>query len=328
MSIALEPLTLTCPIRGLLKPKKASSDLSSLEERHRIDAIRHCLSLGYDPNKFKIEAVVAKFGHGGKNSFRCDFAILDVAASTIDTRASDAAEQLLRHAILLAEIKRDASKADYVHKTQVEPLLQFAKRKDTIALYWDGVTPRVFWKEDEGKSFAIKNGPLALLPKPGKTVKSKSLTHEDLIPPDSLLDIFSRIEDVLHAASISLEQRYEVMLQLILAKIYDEHESESHPSSACVFQDFESLGTSFKVAAEDLNKLLDDAVGFYSSHLPKSIDESFQMDPDVLAYCARVLAPYLITAANKEVIQTFYMKFAKDLYRWDLAQYFTAYQGR
>jgi type I restriction enzyme M protein len=35
------------------------------------------------------------------------------------------------------------------------------------------------------------------------------------------------------------------------------------------------------------------------------------------------MAPHLITAANKEVIQTFYMKFAKDLYRWDLAQYFT-----
>ena len=39
-----EPLLLVCPIRGLLKKVgKKSSDLSSLEERHRIDAVRHLL---------------------------------------------------------------------------------------------------------------------------------------------------------------------------------------------------------------------------------------------------------------------------------------------
>jgi type I restriction enzyme M protein len=323
MALVLEPLTLICPIRGLLKPKKkASTDLSSLEERHRIDAIRHCLSLGYSPKKFKIEAVVAKFGHGGKNSFRCDFVILDVDATSIDMHAVDAVDQLLKHAVVLAEVKRDAAKADYVLQTQVAPLLKFAPRKDSIALYWDGVLPRVFWKEDDGHSSTIKSGPLALLPKPGKTIKAKPLSYSDLMPPESLLDIFDRIEDDLHAASIPLEQRYELMLQLILAKIYDEHQSET-TGDPCVFQDFESIGTSFADAAVELNAVLDSAVSFYSAHLPKSIDEHFQLDADVLAYCAKNIAPHLITAANKEVIQTFYMKFAKDLYRWDLAQYFT-----
>ncbi|NYT79062.1 N-6 DNA methylase [Alcaligenaceae bacterium] len=324
MATVLEPLTLTCPIRGLLKPrKKASADLSSLEERHRIDAIRHCLALGYDPKNIKIEAVVAKFGNSGKNSFRCDFAILDVDADSIDMHAPDAVDLLLQHARVLVEVKRDGSKADYVRKTQVEPLLKFAPRKDTIALYWDGVTPRVFWKEDDGSSFSIKSGPLALLPRPGKNIKAKPLTHADLLPPDSLLDIFSRIEDILHGASISLEERYEVMLQLILAKIYDEHESESHPTRPCAFQDYDSLGMSPKNAAKDLNNALTSAVSFYSAHLPKAIEDQFQLEPDVLTYCGQIMAPHLITAANKEVIQTFYMKFAKDLYRWDLAQYFT-----
>lgn len=324
MTVSLEPLTLACPIRGILKPKKKrSTDLSSLEERHRIDAIRHCLSLGYDAKRFKIEAVVAKFGHGGKNSFRCDFAILDVDASIIDMTSADAVEDLLQHAVVLAEIKRDASKADYVHKTQVEPLLKFAPRKDTIALYWDGVNPRVFWKEDDRQKAVIKSGPIALLPKPGKSIKANPLTHSHLLPPDSLIDVFSRIEDILHGASVSLEERYEVMLQLILAKIYDEHESGSHPSEHCAFQDFESIGMSSESAAKDLNEILASAVCFYSAHLPKAIEDRFQIDDDILAYCGQVIAPHLITAANKEVIQTFYMKFAKDLYRWDLAQYFT-----
>ena len=256
MIASLEPLTLSCPIRGTLKPKKKqSADLSSLEEHHRIDAIRYCLSLGYDTKKFKIEAVVAKFGHGGKNSFRCDFAILDVDASMIDMNAPDAVDDLLQHALVLAEIKRDSSKADYVRKTQVEPLLKFAPRKDTIALYWDGVNPRVFWKEDDGKKAVIKGGPIALLPKPGKSIKANPLRHPDLLPPDSLIDVFSRIEDILHGASVSLEERYEVMLQLILAKIYDEHESESNPSERCAFQDFESIGMTPKVAAKDLNEV-------------------------------------------------------------------------
>lgn len=315
---------LTCPIRGLLRPKRrVSTDLSALEERHRIDAIRYCLSLGYDPKRIKIEAVVAKFGNGGKNSFRCDFAVLDIESSALDMSASDAVEQLLKHAVILVEVKRDDHKVDYVRKTQVEPLLKFAPRKDSIALYWDGVNPRVYWKEDDGAALEIKSGPLALLPKPGKTIKVKALSYSDLIPPDSLLDVFSRIEDVLHGASVSLEERYELMLQLILAKIYDEHEREYNSSTECVFQDFESIGTASADAAESLNKVLESAVSFYSAHLPKAIDDRFQVDDEVLTSCAQIMAPHLITAANKEVIQTFYMKFAKDLYRWDLAQYFT-----
>lgn len=323
MSIT-EPLTLTCPIRGVLKPKKKRSvDLSALEERHRIDAIRFCLSLGYNPKNFKIEAVVAKFGHGGKNSFRCDFAILDIDASLIDMSAPDAVDELLQHAVVLAEIKRSDEKSAFVVKTQVEPLLKFAPRKGTIALHWDGVLPRVFWKEEDGTKTTIKSGPIALLPKPGKPIKANALSHKDLIPPVSLLDIFSRLENILHGASISLEDRYEVMLQLILAKIYDEHESASNPRQECSFQDFESLGISHKVAAKDLNRVLTSAVSFYGAHLPKAVEDTFQVEDQIIAQCGQLLAPHLITAANKEVIQTFYMKFAKDLYRWDLAQYFT-----
>lgn len=281
------------------------------------------MALGYDPKHFKIEAVIAKFGHGGKNSFRCDFAILDIDASLIDMSAPDAADQLLHHAVVLAEIKRDDSETDYVRKTQVEPLLKFAPKKDVIALYWDGVSPRVFWKEDDGTKSIIKGGPIALLPKPGKSIKANPLTHPDLFPPQSLIDVFSRIEDILHGASISLEDRYEVMLQIILAKIYDEHESESNPTEPCAFQDFESIGTPPKSAAKDLNQVLSSAVSFYGAHLPKAIEDRFHIDDDILACCGQVMAPHLITAAQKEVIQTFYMKFAKDLYRWDLAQYFT-----
>jgi len=294
-----------------------------LEERQRIDAIRYLLSLGYDPNKIKIEAVVAKFGHGGKNSFRCDFAVLNKNVAEINFAGDDAVELLLKHAVILAEVKRDDSKADYVKKTQVEPLLKFAVRKDTIGMYWDGVTPRVFWKQEQDGETKIKSGPLALLPRPGRSINIKPLVRKDLLPPESLIDVFSRMEDILHAASISLEDRYETLLQFILAKIYDEHRAESSSKNELAFQDFESLGVSTTQTAKDLNKALSEAVGFYSAHLPKTIDDDFGLPDEILSQAGQILAPHLITAANKEVIQTFYMKFAKDIYRWDLAQYFT-----
>lgn len=130
------------------------------------------------------------------------------------------------------------------------------------------------------------------------------------------------MEDVLHGASVGLEDRYEALLQFILAKIYDEHQAES-TSAELEFQDYESLGVSPKQASENLNAVLTAAVAFYSAHLPRPIDDRFQLKADIVAQCAQILAPTLITSASKEVIQVFYMKFAKDLYRWDLAQYFT-----
>lgn len=43
----------------------------------------------------------------------------------------------------------------------------------------------------------------------------------------------------------------------------------------------------------------------------------------MLVEALKILAPVRIIHSKRDVIQTFYMKFAKDLYRWDLAQYFT-----
>lgn len=322
------PVALTCPIRGLLKPrKKPNKDLSALEERHRIDAIRHLLSLGYAPSQFKIEAVVARFGSGGKNSFRCDFAVLDCDAADLSIKSEDDVSELLAHALILAEIKRDDSgdekKAKVVLRTQVEPLLNFAPRKDTVGLYWDGAGQRVFWKEDVGRAVQIRSGPLALMPRPGRTIKAKPLSYSDLLPPPSLDDVFSRIENILHADNLALDKRYNVLLQLIIAKIYDEHQGEANPKGTVRFQDFQSLGVSVPATAKELNAVLVEANAFYSAHLPSPIEDRFGVDPDTLARCGQMLAPHKITAASKEVIQKFYMKFAKNLYKWDLAQYFT-----
>lgn len=316
-----EGFTLVCPVRGVLAAsRKAKNGLTPTEEYRRVEAINHLVKLGYPTANFVIEPVVARFGNAGRNSFRADLAVLDVPATSVDRSDS---EELLAHAVLLGEIKRDNAKADAAKKTQVKPLLDFARRQDCAALYWDNVEQRVFWTTTVKGKKEIHEGPLALLPQYGQKILVRPLVPGTLLDAESLLDTYSRIDDILHTAAIDSEERYEIILKLLLSKIFDEHSSSNKKSRQLVFQDFEALGVTAPVATTRLNELLAEAVGYYENHLPKRVSKKFGLASTVLVECTRLLAPIRITSARREVIQTFYMKFAKDLYRWDLAQYFT-----
>lgn len=79
-------LQIVCPIRGQLKVNKRSKDgLTATEEFYRVEAIKFLISKGYPKENFWIEPIIKKFGNSGRNSFRSDFAVLDVPASTINT---------------------------------------------------------------------------------------------------------------------------------------------------------------------------------------------------------------------------------------------------
>ncbi len=319
----METLTLTCPIRGLLKTGAKSKDgLKPSEEYFRVEAIKHLLKLGYPKDHIKIEAVVKKFGNSGRNSMRADLAVLDVPVGQI---ASGDVDALLEHAILLCEVKRENSKANYVAATQVKPLLDFAKLQKCIALYWDNVDQRVFWYDYQKKKKIIKEGALVLLPKFGRDINVKPLTFADLTPTDELTDLFDRIADLLHVASIDLDQRFSVMLQLLLAKLYDEHGHAGQPTSDLDIQDYATLGHSPTHAISLFNGVLGQAIDYYQNHLPRPVDRKIhpKVTGDVLLEICKTLAPIKLIASKRDVVQTFYMKFSKGLYKWDLAQFFT-----
>lgn len=316
-----EVLTLACPIRGALRATAKGSDgLKPSEEKLRVDAIKYLLGLGYPKENIKIEMTVRRFGSGGRNSFRADLAVLDIPVSQITKNDTD---QLLAHAIILAEIKRDNSTFDYVRHTQVEPLLDFASREDCIALYWDDVEQRVFWQDTKSGVRGKRDGPLAMLPSYGHRIELYPLTLTDIKAPDSLLDVFRRIENILHAASVDPEQRYSIMLQLLLAKLFDEHAHEANPNSPLDVQDFTSLKVRADLGLKKFNELLERAVSYYSRHLPRPVDNNLSIAGDTLSEVLRILAPIKIIDTQQGVIQAFYMYFARHLYRWDLAQYFT-----
>ncbi len=135
-------LTLVCPVRGRLKAKARSVDgLTPTEERFRVEMLRHLIDRGYPRENIRVEAVIKRFGNAGRNSFRADVAVLDVPVSAIPDADVDT---LLKHAVVLGEVKRDHSGAATAKAYQVKPMLDFAVRDDCVALYWDDVEHRVY----------------------------------------------------------------------------------------------------------------------------------------------------------------------------------------
>ncbi len=314
-------LTLKCPVRGVLKASKKSKDgLTPSEEYFRVEALKFLISNGYPPENIKIEPIVKKFGNSGRNSFRSDFAVLDVPVNSIDTSDVDV---LLEHALIICEVKRDNAKSDYVKHTQVKPMLDFAKLDKCLGLYWDNIEQRVFWQEVKKGKREVKEGPLTFLPDFGNDIQTKPITFNDTKPSDSLIEVFERIEDILHQAAFDPEKRYEIILQLLLSKIFDEHAFEGRPDKPMAIQDFTVLGTPADTVKSKFDKLLAKAVTYYEKHLPNKVPSKTPLTADTIIEVLKILAPIRITHSKRDIIQTFYMKFAKDLYRWDLAQFFT-----
>ncbi len=311
-------LALTCPIRGRLKVKAKSADgLTPTEEARRIEAIRHLLSLGYEAEYILIEPIVRRLGHGGRNSLRADLAVTDISAAQV--RALPV-EDRVKHCTVLVEVKRDHVKAAATKETQVEPLLAFGPN-GCLAVYWDPVEQRVFWHD---RNKVTQEGYLAALPPKGtKFTGNPKLTINLLRDAESLLDLFDRVEDALHTHGVAKQDRYDPILQLLLAKLHDERMNEATPDKPLALQNPEALGIEPDIAKKRFEEVLDQVAVTYGHSLPRPLNTVVTIPSQALAAALAVLAPNRIGHATHEAMQSFFMKFAKDLYKWDLAQYFT-----
>lgn len=314
-----EGYTLRCPIRGILKVSGRSKDgLTATEERYRIEALQHLVDEGYPVANFVVEPVLKRFGNAGRNSFRADFAVLDVP-----NEPGHNEDWILEHAVVLGEVKRDNADAAAATAFQVKPMLDFARSNSCVAVYWDNVDQKVFWREvDKDGVVTDHEGPIEVLPGFGHAPGAKTLVLSDLRTDVPLRDIFVRIENTLHAASISPTKRFGLMMQLLLAKIYDEI-SAQNTGGTLKIQDYRSLKMSSAAATSTYKAAAQDAVNYYKHHLPEKVATDLPVPDATFFDVMSILAPYRVTSAAQNVVQDFYMYFARGLYKWDLAQYFT-----
>jgi len=120
------------------------------------------------------------------------------------------------------------------------------------------------------------------------------------------------------------------MQQLLLLKIHDEntHRAGRKKTVPLEFQDYSVEAISDTEIVRHMNTVLSAAAAHYNLYLPpgKRIEEKFRCRGEVLRNVTKILAPVNILGSRTQVIQQFYMKFAKSLYKWDLAQYFTPHE--
>jgi type I restriction enzyme M protein len=314
---------LFCPVRGELQVSAKTKDgLTFSEEKRRIECIIFLLNNNYPKEYIRVEKRLINIGHKGKNSLRADIVVYDVPFAQIENL--DLEEQR-KHTLLIAEIKRDNKDALEAKRHQLEPALHLLTNTKAIGIYWDDIEQRLFYKKIVDNYISIIESPIAFLPEFGSEIHKNYLKYSDLKPSPSLIDLFSKIEDSIHRFIVDKSARYQIMLQLLLAKMHDE-KSHKRLDTPMVLQDFSIDIISDEIILQKFTDLLQNSLNLYQRYLPNKVSNQFNLSPKALRDISKHLAPINLLEGNPDVIQNFYMYFAQRLYDWDLAQYFTPYE--
>lgn len=321
--MAINP-TLYCPIRGQLKVKTKTLDgLTFTEEKRRIDSIKYLLDRDYPADNLKIESTLIRFGNSGRNSFRTDLVVFNKPSQKVERLDIDEQRE---HIFLIGEIKRDNKDAELAKKTQVKAAMGFLPNLLSVGLYWDDIEQKVFYREIKGNRQKIIEAPLTYLPDYNSNVNVEKLRYDNLKTTPSLVGLFRKIEDALHPFIADISVRYELLLQLLLVKIFDESANRTNRGTMSLqdFTLFESTPDSEILTL--FNELLGKSLNVYQKYLPKPVAKKFTVNSSALREVSKLIAPVKLLESSPEVMQNFYMYFAKQLYKWDLAQYFTPYE--
>ena len=132
-----------------------------------------------------------------------------------------------RHAILVAEIKRDSSKKARGISQQLKPALLLLPRLDTLGVYWDDESRILFTKSvskrDQHQEVVIDTDSIANLPGYGSAYRSRAITVETLTKPTNLVAILQGLANIMRSHGVNDEQlRYRETVKLLLARYVDE----------------------------------------------------------------------------------------------------------
>ena len=255
---------------------------------------------------------------------RADFSVYQEPWSKVSNWPD---QERLAGTVVVGEVKRENADKKSAIDTQLKPALSLLPDMNALGVYWDDLEQRFFFREMAGSLATIREAPISKIPRWMEGVGPTFLTFSDLVPSADLSSTFDKMEDCLHPYVTDKTRRYAILFQLLLAKIWDEITHSNHPDGQLDIQDFNAMPVSDGDVLTRMDASLQKAVGHYNRFLPVSVDSSFRsLNPEALRRLSQLIAPVNILDSKQKVIQSFYMRFAKDLYRWDLAQYFTPHE--
>lgn len=197
---------LTCPVRGPLNAAALAADgLTVSEEARRIDLINLLLQRGYPKQNMSPETIiVSKLGESGRNKLRADLIVYDQPAGHLQHLAIS---ERLKHAILVAEVKRDSKSKKAGVTYQLEPAMRLLPSMSVLGVYWDDIHQLLFTKKtekkDEEEVIVVRQDDIANLPPFGVKYKIKPITLDSLVSSTNLMGVLFSIANVLRSHKIN-----------------------------------------------------------------------------------------------------------------------------
>ena len=318
-----EKALLVCPVRGPLGASALASDgLTPTEEARRVDFLRFLVEeRNYPPAHVRVEVVtVRNLGEKGRNQLRVDVLVYDCEWSLIATR--DLQEQL-KHAILVAEIKRDTTKRKSGILHQLEPALLIIPRLDAMGVYWDDENRVLLTKKvSANRAMAVREDSVANLPGYGIAYQHKPITVDTLTKPTNLVSTLHGLANVMRSHGVNDQQvRYKETVKLLLARYVDEKKARGTNDKQLSLQVHTGSDHGF---LPRVNQTYNDASIRYQrvKTLFTPTAES-ELDENTLRSLVGAIQGFDLSSASSDTMQQVFMTFAPVVFKRDLSQYFT-----
>ena len=297
--------TYTCPVRG-------EFESPSKEEKFVIECLNWLIKKRKTPiNHIEVDQILAQFGAGGRNSIRPDIIVFNCPKE----RARDKKGNIKKEKVsLLAEIKVAPKHKASAIQYQLLPAMKLC---DNVVggIYWDSATRAYIDKQ--GKEHSITSLPLDFIH--GGEEESK-ITLDSLMPIDRGYAIWNELEQALrNSQGMSKGQVYEDLFKILISKYYDESKDVNEELRFGIFNENE------KLVFERISELYDEANRVYklgTNFFPEN-QIHIKLSPKSVYECVRILEGYSLRKTDRAIVQEFYMQFAPQFLKKDLAQYYT-----
>jgi type I restriction enzyme M protein len=194
-----------------------------------------------------------------------------------------------------------------------------------IAARWENGEPSIYFGSRR-KASGRKDSRASVtpLPPPALPPGTTRLRYADLKLATNIVPLFGRLDDLLHRAGRSREDRHTILLKLLLVKLYDEERAQEHHGVHMLIQDFSAVAPAWNGAVERIfTDALDKALVRYNGVLARAAPRTIGCSAEVLREASGFLCDIRFLGALPQVIQDLFMYFGRFHYRVDLGQYFT-----